>query len=208
MPMKRAIGRFQLSQVVGASQAVDVHQIDVVHLQALQASFQAAQEAVACAVGNLGGEKDLLTPRGHDLAHARLALAVAVGIGRVQVGDAEVDGAVERLERRAFILVHEEAAAAAEGQDGDAGPGAPEHSMGKGLNGGGGSVHDVLENWKPGTRGRAQGYPAKKLPTRKVFAHGSSFLKVGNPRVSGFVSWRWPGAAGRQAGSRRRWRSV
>ena len=127
---ERAVGGLDFREVVGLAEAVDVDEIDVIGLQALEAGFEAAQKCVARAVGNFRGEPDIFAARRHDAADAGFALAVSVGIGGVEIGDAEIDGAIEDG-GAVFVLIHKEAAAAAEGEDGNFGAGSSEGAGGR-----------------------------------------------------------------------------
>ena len=44
-------------------------------------------------------------------------MAVSVSMGGVDVGDAEIDGAIERFEGLVLVLIHEEPAARAKAED-------------------------------------------------------------------------------------------
>ena len=59
---------------------------------------------------------------GHEPADPLLALAVAVGVGRVDVGDPQVERAGQGLQRLVLVLVHQEPAARAEAEDRDLHP--------------------------------------------------------------------------------------
>ena len=106
-------------QVVAVGEGVDVDDVEVVGLEALQAELQLAPGVVGGAGAELGGEDDLLAPRRHQLADPLLALAVAVAVGGVDVGHAQVDRPAEDAERLLVRLVGDEAAARAEGEDRD-----------------------------------------------------------------------------------------
>ena len=107
-----------------------VDQVQVVRLQALQAAFQNALRVVAFTRVDLGGQEDAVAAGFHDFANALLAPPVAVTVGGVHVADAQVEGAVKGLQGLILILIHQEAAAAAHGQNGDARAGATEDAGG------------------------------------------------------------------------------
>jgi hypothetical protein len=130
-----AVGRFHRGQVFLVGQAVHVDEVEVVSLQALEAAFQNALRFVAFARLDLGGQEDAFAASLHDLADALLATAVAVAVGGVHVGDAQVEGAVEGFQGFVFVRIHQEAAASAHGQDGDARAGASENAGGHGIGG-------------------------------------------------------------------------
>src|SRR5215469_3714182 len=115
--LHRAAGSLDFCEVVALAKAMDVYEVDLVGLQSLQAVFQALKEGVASSVGNLGGQPDLFAPRSHDLAHTRLALSVAVGVGGIQIGDAQVNGVVERRQGLLLVFIHQEAATAPKSED-------------------------------------------------------------------------------------------
>src|SRR5690348_17938102 len=93
-----AIGSLYFCQVVVKTQAVDVYQVNVVHVEALEADFQVAHEAIAGSLLNFGGQKDSLAPRLQNLSDAPLAFAsgTAVRVGRIDIGDPQIEGAVKR----------------------------------------------------------------------------------------------------------------
>ena len=95
-----------MRQVVGLAHAVNVDQIHVVHPQALEAAFQPPQEFVSGAIRNFGGQPHFLSARRHYLADARLALAISIGIRRIQIGNAKINRAIKRRQRLVFLLVH------------------------------------------------------------------------------------------------------
>ena len=133
--LQHAAGRFHVAQVFLVGQAVHVDEVEVVSLQALEAAFQNALRFVALARLDLGGQKDAFAASLHDLADALLAAPVAVAVGGVHVGDAQVEGAVEGFEGLVFVRIHQEAAASTHGQDGDARAGASENAGGDGIRG-------------------------------------------------------------------------
>src|SRR5262249_49360660 len=145
-PLHGAIGSFDFGEVVSVPQAVNVDQIDMVGLQALQAARESSHKIVAGAVRDLGSEPDLLAARHHYFPHARLALLVPLSIGRIQVVYSQVDRAIKRGQRLLFLFIHQEAAATAEGQDGDTGASATQSTMGKTLRSAVGG--DTLQNGK------------------------------------------------------------
>ena len=137
----------------------------MVGLEAFQAAFEPPQEVIAAAVGNLGGKKHFLAPRRHHLADPCLALAVPVGVGRVEISDAKVESAVEGFERLLFLRVHQKPAAAAEGQDRDAGPGAAENAVRQRA---GRTLRHASQERNSCAAGRK---PLQKLSARKIFVH-------------------------------------
>ena len=86
--LQRPVWGFDFRQIVGLAQAVDMDQIYMVGPEPFQASLQAAEEFVAGTIGNLRCQPDFLAALSHYLADASFALAISVGIGRVQIGDA------------------------------------------------------------------------------------------------------------------------
>ena len=74
---------------------------------------------VGLAARELRGQDDLLAPRGHQPADPLLALAVAVGVGGVDVGDPQVDRVREASRALSSSCVHEEPAPRAEAEDRD-----------------------------------------------------------------------------------------
>ena len=116
--LQRAVRRLDLRQVGGVLEAVQVEQVEVVGLEPLQAGLDVLQGGVAGPRGrrHLGREEHVPAAGGHHAADARLALAVPVVHGGVEVVDAEVERALEHR-RRLVGRVREEAAAAAEGED-------------------------------------------------------------------------------------------
>ena len=131
--LERAVRGLDLRQVRLVGQAVEVEQIDAVGLQALETRLDLAQRRVARPrpLRHLGREPDLLAPRLHDHPDPRLAQPLAVVDRRVEVVDPEVDGAVEHAQRLLLVLVHEEPAAAPEGEDRDLRPRPPERPLGE-----------------------------------------------------------------------------
>ena len=103
----------------------------MIGLQALEAAFNDGQRLVAVALGDLGGEEDLLAARLHDLAHARFALPGAIGVRRIDIADAQVDRAVHRLDRFVFVAVSQKAAARAHGEDRHFGSGPSQRAGGQ-----------------------------------------------------------------------------
>ena len=91
--------------------------LKVIRAQALQAEFDLTPGLVGRARGNLGGQRDFLAPGGHHPPDALLALPVAVSMCRVDIGNAEVNRAVERLDGFVLVLIHEKPAAGAKAQD-------------------------------------------------------------------------------------------
>src|SRR4029453_17610718 len=100
-----------------ALEAVDVKHVEPVGAQPLQARLQLALRLVALASGDLGLEEDLAAPTRHEPAHALLALAVAVVVRGVDVGESEIDCAGQPPPRLVVVLVGQEPAAAAEGEE-------------------------------------------------------------------------------------------
>src|SRR5256885_2166781 len=98
---------------------MDMDQIDMIGLQALEASFQDAQGVVVLAGIDLCREEKSVSARGHYLPNARFALAAAIAVGGVDVGDAQVESVIQRLNRFVIFLVGEKSAAAAKREDGN-----------------------------------------------------------------------------------------
>ena len=95
----------------------------------LSSIWRRASSAVRAS--NLGGQRHFLAPGRHHPPDALLALAVAVGMRGVDVGDAEINRAVERLEGLVLVLVHEKPAAGAEAEDRHFEAGAAERARGQ-----------------------------------------------------------------------------
>ena len=106
-------------EIVGLAETVDVDKIDMIGLQAFEAGFEAAQEFITRAIGNLRGQPDIFAACGHYAADAGFALAIAVCVSRVEIRDAKINRAIEDRCRVVYVLVHQEATAAAECEDRD-----------------------------------------------------------------------------------------
>src|SRR5438034_2978532 len=104
---------------------MDVDEIHMVCPEPFQASLQAPQKLVAGTIGDLRCQPDFLATRRHYLADASFAFAISVGICCVQISDAQIDCVIEDRHRAPFVLVHEEAAAAAESKNRNLGAGSP-----------------------------------------------------------------------------------
>ena len=117
--LQDAVGRLDRGQVLGAGERVDVQDVEAVGPQPLEAQLDLTPGVVGLARRELRGQGDLLAPLGHQPADPLLALAVAVGVGGVDVGDPQVEGAGEGLQGLVLVLVHEEPAAGAEAEDRD-----------------------------------------------------------------------------------------
>ena len=116
-------------QVLFGGQRVNVEQIDAVHLQGLEALLDGARGFGSIARADFGGEEDAVAAPLEHLADALLGqVALAVLVGGIDVGDARVERLGKSLERRVLFLVHEEAAAGAEGENGDARAGLAEYA--------------------------------------------------------------------------------
>ena len=130
--LERAVRGLDLGEVVLASEAVQVQQVHVVGLEALEAGLHLPQRRVARARarGDLRGQEDVLAPGRHHAPDARLALAVAVVHGGIEVVDPEPHRPLQ--DSRGLVgRVHEEAAAAAHGQDRDRYARAAQRAMGE-----------------------------------------------------------------------------
>src|SRR5215469_14195964 len=130
----------------------------MVCLQAREAAFEAPEEGVARAIGNLCGEPDVVAARGHNPADTAFALPIAISISGVEISDAKIDRMMERSSGFFLVFVHEKAAPTAEGENRNFGVGAAERSRGKGGDRGT-LVRHVGEKRKanPGT-GNAQAF--------------------------------------------------
>ena len=96
---------------------MDVQQIDAIDLQRLQALFEGARRFGSIARADFGGEEDAVAPPFQHLADALLGeVALAILVGGIDVSDAGIERAGQGLKRRVLFLVHEEAAAGAEGE--------------------------------------------------------------------------------------------
>ena len=95
--LDRPVRGLDLREVRLVAEAVEVQQVEVVGLQALQARLDLLERRVARArpAGDLGREEDVLPARGQEPAQPRLALAVAVVDRGVEVVDAEADRLLE-----------------------------------------------------------------------------------------------------------------
>ena len=173
--LQDAVGRLDLRQVGLVAEAVDVEQVHVVGLQPLQARLDLLERRVsrAGATRDLRGEEDLLPTRLHDHADPRLALAVAVVDGGVEVGDAHVDRAVERGEAGLLGLVHQEAAAAAEGEDRHRDARATQHAVGQLRVRG--RRHRERGQRRDGAEGQAALAQEIAAGKRFLLCHGTSF---------------------------------
>ena len=118
--LQRPVRRLDCREIGLVADAVQVEQVEVVGLQPLEAVLDLLEGGVARprAGGDLGGEEHVLPPRRHDAADSRLALAVPVAEGGVEVVDAGLDRLIEHG-GGLLCRVHQEAAAAAEGEDRD-----------------------------------------------------------------------------------------
>ena len=213
--LQSAVGRFDFLQIICLAQAVNVQQIDLIHLETLQAALQAAHEVVVGAVRNFRGQPNFLAARGHDLADARLALAIAVSISRVQIGDAQIDGAVERRQGLLFRLVHQEAAAAAKSQYRNFRAGAPKRAAGKRIRGNRARLAQFIQERQAYAGGGSQTNAFQEFSAGEVFFHGLLLRESQKTQerrrhrqsVSGSASRKKnPGRAGRSdAGLTRSW---
>ena len=118
---------------VDAGDGVDEEQVHVVRLQPFQTLIQALGEVAALGL-ELGDQEDLLPGlgvAGEEAAHPLLAQAVAVGLGRVPVGDAPFQGLLEEQ------LVVDGVEHAAQVEDGHLHPGLAQLAFGHGPGRGG-----------------------------------------------------------------------
>src|SRR5215831_8858143 len=74
---------FNLLEIFCLSEAVNMQQIDMIGLQALQAALEPAQEFIPGSIRNLGSEPDILAPSGHDFSDASFTLPITVRVRRV-----------------------------------------------------------------------------------------------------------------------------
>ncbi len=81
--------------------AVEVIHVDAVHVELLQLLVEHTPPLVPVggAVGVLRGEGDLVTPALQRLADHHLALILIVEVGRVDVVDPQLEGAMDDLDR-------------------------------------------------------------------------------------------------------------
>ena len=103
--------------------------IDLIGLEPFQTSFQDSLRLVGIARVDLCCQKDAFAPGFHYLPNPGFALAAAVAVGRVEVGDPEVQSEVESGGCLLLVPIGEKAAAAAHSQDGHLHPGSPQHSQ-------------------------------------------------------------------------------
>src|SRR5206468_4947980 len=94
-------------------------QVDMIGLEPLQAPLEDARRFVAAARVDLGGEEDAAAAGLHDPPDPGLAAAVPVAVGRVEVANSEVERQVDRRHGGLFLVVRQQPAAAAEGEDRD-----------------------------------------------------------------------------------------
>ena len=91
------VGRKGLAAVVGADRVVELQQVDAFPVEPSQAGLDRGRDRprdIASMLGSdreLGAEKDVWPQLREDLAEVRLGLAVPVGRGRVEEGDAELE---------------------------------------------------------------------------------------------------------------------
>ncbi len=109
---------------------MDVNQIHVVGPQPFQACLEAAQEFVAGAIGNLRCQPNVFAARSHHPANASFAFAVSVSVSRVQICDAQINRVIEDRRGTLCVLVHKEAAAAAESKNRHLGAGSSQSPRG------------------------------------------------------------------------------
>src|SRR5215471_19151762 len=104
----------------------------MVDLQHFEALFKGPRGFVGIARADFGGQEDAVATALERLADALFGeMALAVLVGRVDVSDAEVERFGESFQGGVLLLVLEEAAAAAEGQDGHARAALAEHASGQ-----------------------------------------------------------------------------
>ena len=162
---------------------MDEEQVHVVRLQPLQALVQALGEVAALGL-ELGDQEDLLPGlgvAGEEAAVALLAQAVAVGLGRVPVGDAPFQRLLEEQ------LVVDGVEHAPQVKDGHLHPGLAQLAFGRGPGRGGRSLR-LRGGEGPGRSGPRHGDPGQshgldKIPAGhasvfSLFAHDSHLLVV------------------------------
>jgi hypothetical protein len=120
--LEDAIGFFNGREVLCVFERMNVHDVEAIGLETFQAEFDLASSLIGGAAGDFSCEDDFLAACGHNFADAFFAAAIAIGMGGIDVTNAEVDCTIERLERFIFVHVHQKAAAGAEAEnwDGDA----------------------------------------------------------------------------------------
>ncbi|CAA9589990.1 MAG: hypothetical protein AVDCRST_MAG88-4708 [uncultured Thermomicrobiales bacterium] len=91
----RAVRRERLLEVGPGVDRVDLDEIDVVGLELVERLLQLVEHTVFAAPVDLGRQEDLVAAGAHHLADVRLGAVVG---GGVEVGDAEVDGAVQAFD--------------------------------------------------------------------------------------------------------------
>src|SRR5215469_12936755 len=115
--LHRPVRRLNFRQIVSMTETVDVYEVHMVCPKPFETSFEAPQESIARTIWNLRCEPHFLASRRHHLTDSALALTISVCKRRVEITDPGIDGTVKNCRGTLFILVHEEAASAAESKD-------------------------------------------------------------------------------------------
>ena len=111
------VGPQHLLQVSGLVDGVELHEVDLLHPEVLEAGGDLPPHRVAGTLQALGGQEEAVAvPVLQGQPEAALAVLV-LGSG-VEVGDAEVDGAVDDGHRR-VVVIGEVPADAAQAEGGD-----------------------------------------------------------------------------------------
>ena len=125
-----AVAAQHLLQASGLVDGVELHQVDLFHPEVLEAGGDLLAHGAAGALQALGGhEQAIAVPVLQGQPETALALVVLGG--GVEVGDAEVDGAVDDGHGRG-VVIGEVPADAAQAEGGDRLAGAAEGAGGKG----------------------------------------------------------------------------
>ena len=109
---------FDLGQIFGSLEAVQVEQVHPVDAQAPEAFVGCAHHVVRRTGLGLGGHEKPFAAAFDGFTDPGFALAPAIRLGRVDVIDSAAQRQVERLDALVLLFVHRQATAAAYGQDG------------------------------------------------------------------------------------------
>jgi hypothetical protein len=115
--LEDAVRRLDPCQIVRAVEGVDMDKIQTVRLKPLQAAFDQLHRSVVGAVVRFRDQPDPGAMRFQHPPKSFFALAVAVAEGRVEIGHAEFESAVQHRVRLGLVFVGQKAASASEGQD-------------------------------------------------------------------------------------------
>ncbi len=123
---------FDPGKIHRCCERVDVQQIDTIDPQRLQTPLHAPLRFGAVAAGDFRGDEKPIAPALDGLADAPFReVVLAIVVGSVDIGDAQVKRFLDRGHRLVFIRIAQEATAASECQNGNARAGFAEHAGGK-----------------------------------------------------------------------------